>query len=79
MQSHQAHPWQTHRRSHRMRHSIRNVVEFQVEEDVVPEARKPGNRSRTRGREELRPNFKHPGRSAQFPRQSSRRTKPVQV
>jgi hypothetical protein len=54
-------------------------VEFQVEDDVEAQIRESCNRSRTLRRKELASDFEHPGCFAQFPRQSSRWTKPVQV
>ena len=62
-----------------MSDGIRNVVEFQVKEDVEAQVREFCNRSRTLRCKKLASDLKYPGRSAQFPRQSSRWTKPVQV
>ena len=62
-----------------MSNRVWNVVEFQIKEDVEAQVRELCNRSRTLRSKELASDFEHPGCPAQFPRQSSRWTKLIQV
>lgn len=79
MQGHQANSGECQSRGHRPGNRVGNVVEFQIEEYPKPKTRKPFYGLRAFGGEELAADLQQSRRTAQLPRQGTRRPQAIYI